>query len=180
MPLLHVLLAGLAALASLTTGEAAMLTVPGPACRAAAASRVPTLAASARPAVLRRLRGGADDEDEDELDDDAELDAELEGGVDEDGEDAEADSGLDNPFLAGAGGMPGGASGLGMAEMRKSLQDPAALQKALKQLQDPATQERFRQMMEDPAFLESMKAYAEQLAKDPMFNELKEQAEKMM
>ena len=35
-------------------------------------------------------------------------------------------------------------------------------------------------MMEDPAFLESMKAYAEQLTKDPMFDQLKEQAEKMM
>ena len=32
-------------------------------------------------------------------------------------------------------------------------------------------------MMEDPAFLESMKAYAEQLTKDPMFDQLKEQGE---
>lgn len=35
-------------------------------------------------------------------------------------------------------------------------------------------------MMEDPAFLESMKAYAEQITKDPMFDQLKAQAEKMM
>jgi hypothetical protein len=180
MPLPRALLFGLAALASLLACDAATLT--GPACRSAAAWRAPTLAA--RPAVLRRLRGGADDEDEDEdeLDEDeAELDAELQGGADEDSDGAEAESSRGNPFLAGAGGgLGGGASELGMEEMRKSLEDPAALQKALKELQDPAMQERFRQMLENPAFLESMKAYAEQLAKDPMFEQLKEQAEKMM
>ncbi|EOD15505.1 hypothetical protein EMIHUDRAFT_431908 [Emiliania huxleyi CCMP1516] len=152
--------------------EAALLAPPAFSSRQSLAGRAP----STRASLVERLRGGAADEDEDEDEDGDELDEELEGGGEEVAVDDDGPS-LANPFLGGGGGA-GGLGGL--SEITKSLQDPATLQKALKELQDPATQERFKQMMEDPAFLESMKAYAEQLTKDPMFDQLKEQAEKMM
>eukprot|EP00967_Tisochrysis_lutea_P071318 scaffold94626_cov30-Tisochrysis_lutea.AAC.2 len=140
----------------------------GSCCGSAAGSVVSSVRFGSRPAVLLRLRAGADEDEEDE-DEDEFLDGDLEG----EGGDTKGGEGLEaNPFLGSGTG--------GLDEMKKSLQDPAAIQRALRELQDPATQQRFRQMLEDPAFLESMKAYAEQIAKDPMFEQLKEQAEKMM
>jgi len=133
-------------------------------------------------AAVGRLRGGSDEELEDD-----ELDTELEaadGGLVEDGTSdpiTAAADGLSNPFL-GAGGAPGAAGGLGLGlqDLASTLQDPNVLQEALKELQDPATQARVKAMMEDPEFQESMKQYMEQMTKDPAFEQLKQQAEAML
>jgi len=126
-------------------------------------------------AAVGRLRGGADEESEDD-----ELDTELEAADDGLVEDATSDpiaaDGLSNPFL-GAGGAPGG---LGLQDLASTLQDPNVLQEALKELQDPATQARVKAMMEDPEFQASMKQYMEQMAQDPAFDQLKQQAEAML
>jgi len=115
--------------------------------------------------ALLCLRGGAD-----------ELDEELDGE-----DDAVADAGveapLENPFL-GAGGSP--LEGGGLADLAQSLQDPQLLQEALREMQDPETLQRIRAMMEDPEFLNSMKQYVEQITKDPQFEQLKAQTEKLM
>jgi len=131
-------------------------------------------------AAVGRLRGGADEESEDdELD--TELEAADEGLVEDATSDPIAADGLSNPFL-GAGGAPGGAGGLGLGlqDLASTLQDPNVLQEALKELQDPATQARVKAMMEDPEFQESMKQYMEQMTKDPAFDQLKQQAEAML
>jgi len=128
---------------------------------------------SSRAAILG-LRGGADD---DALDDIGELDEELDG--DEEGGvvGAGVETPLENPFL-GAGGSP--LEGGGLHDLAQSLQDPKLMQEALREMQDPETLQRIRAMMEDPEFLNSMKQYVEQITKDPQFEQLKAQTEKLM
>merc|ERR1712228_506592 len=64
--------------------------------------------------------------------------------------------------------------------LAEGLQDPKALQEAVKALQDPATLQRIKAMMEDPEFMASMKQYAEQITKDPQFEQIKKQTEQLM
>lgn len=122
---------------------------------------------------LLYLRGGSDDAEGDEDDED-----DLEDGLG--GEDLVTSDGAeleDNPFL----GAPGaGAGGAGLQDLASTLGDPQMLQDALKELQDPAVQQQVKAMMEDPAFQESMKAYMEQITKDPQFEALKKQTEDML
>lgn len=126
---------------------------------------------------LSMLRGGADADDDLELDDDDDLDD-----IDDDAVADDDDEALANPFLAGDGSglpaMPDG--GPGLQDLASTLNDPAALQEALKQLQDPAIQSQVRQMLEDPTFQDSMKQYMEQITKDPQFEALKKQTEAML
>lgn len=119
--------------------------------------------------VLLSLRGGIDDAlDEDDEDDDSDGDEDTV---------AASDDALENPFLGSAGE---GGSGVGLEDLRSTIQDPAALQEALKGLQDPAVQQQVKAMLEDPAFQESMKQYMEQITKDPAFQEIKKQTEAML
>jgi hypothetical protein len=115
--------------------------------------------------------GGDGGEEEDMLDED--LD-DLEAGMDAPA--AGGDDALENPFLGGAGGDASGPLG----ELSQTLNDPAMMREALKELQDPAAQERMRAMMEDPEFQKSMRQYVEQISKDPQFEMLRQQTEKLM
>ena len=67
-----------------------------------------------------------------------------------------------------------------LGELSQTLNDPAMMREALKELQDPAAQERMRAMMEDPEFQKSMRQYVEQISKDPQFEMLRQQTEKLM
>ena len=133
-----------------------------------------------RPAVLQQsvllFRGGADADLDDEEEEDADADEDA-----DDDDAASADDALQNPFLDGAGGLPGmPGGGPGLQDLASTLKDPAALQEALKELQDPAVQQQVKQMLEDPSFQQSMKSYMEQITKDPQFEALKKQTEAML
>ena len=74
--------------------------------------------------MVLSLRGGSDDDlDEEDLDD-------------EDDAASVAGDALENPFLGGqgAGAGAGGAGGVGLDDLASTLEDPAALQNALKEV----------------------------------------------
>ena len=54
------------------------------------------------------------------------------------------------------------------------------MQKQLDETSEKLNQERMRAMMEDPEFQKSMRQYVEQISKDPQFEMLRQQTEKLM